>query len=405
MQSDDDMKRRLTIAVLAVLFFVAALLGVTLVPKRMLPVTILTRLEVFTCRNSHTEAEKEICYQKHVPKLIDEGVSMETTFAVLAAILRIDPGYQSCHVAAHLISGREVAKDPTQWKTVLLRVPTNICGSGALHGAFQERFKVESMPDVTTAQLRDLLDGVCDAQGGWNPPMLDRSSCMHGMGHMFLYITNADVKRSVALCDALGRKADFDFRQTCTEGVFMQVYQPIDQEDENLVRNLFAASRDTVSFCAPYKGMAHLSCVKETWPAVENSATDPEIFTSLCRQLKDPADARYCAGGLMYPVIEMLHYDIPTIERFCEGLQDQEFRNICWARTASKMVWADWSQSDKAVAICNSAPSGAQQDCWNELINFASGGLPKGSRETRALCGGMPDPYRTACVAATDTRV
>ncbi len=399
------MRRVRLIAIGVFLVLVIGVLGISLVPTRMLPGTALVRYELFLCRASTTEEQKELCYQKNVPRLIDEGVSLEATFAVVTNILRADSGYQSCHVLAHLIAGKEVAKDPAQWKTVLLRVPTNICGSGALHGAFQERFKVESMPDVTIEKMKELLDGVCEATDRWDPPLLDQSSCMHGMGHMFLYVTNANVKKSVALCEALGPKSDFDFTQTCMEGVFMQVYQPIDQEDENLVKDLFDASRDTASFCAPFKGLAHLSCVKETWPAVKNSATDPRIYTSLCRQLTDPKDARYCAAGMMYPVIEMLHYDIPLIERFCEELTDAEFRNICWARTASKMVWADWSQSAKAAGICTDAPEVAQEECWTELLNFASSGMPEGSQAARALCSEMPEPYRSTCSDWTHVRL
>ena len=328
---------------------------------------------------------------------------MERTFAVLTRLLQIDRTYQSCHVLSHLITSKEVAKDPSKWKDVIVRSPFIICGQGAVHGAFQERFRAESFPDATAQSLGTMLDGVCDPRTGWDPTLLDRSSCMHGMGHLFLYVTSANVKKSVALCQALGKRPDFDFRQTCIEGVFMQLYQPLEPEDRTLIHDIEAAALQTKTFCAQFKNEEHNACVKESWPAVKNSASDPKEFEALCTQLTDPEAVRYCASGLMYPVIEILHYDVPTIEAFCRGLSHPDLKNICWARTASKFIWADRSNTASAISMCNAAPDESKSVCWNELINMAESGMEKDSAGVRGLCEGMPEPFKQTCTNQTTT--
>ena len=387
-----------------ILLCIAGFSTYVLLPPSLQSDEALAREEVFLCRGSVGEEKKEICYQKNVPQLMDQGLSMERAFTVLMRVLTLDPGYQSCHVLAHLLASREVAKDPSKWKDVIVRAPMAICGSGALHGAFQERFSVESLPNATAATLGPMLDGVCDARPGWNPTFLDRSSCMHGMGHLFVYVTNADVKKSVALCDALAKRPDFDFRQTCFEGVFMQLYQPLEPEDKTLIHAIEPALEHPQTFCAQFTGMAHNACVKESWPDVPGSASDPKVFEALCDQLSEPGAIQYCASGLMYPVIEVLHYDVPTVEAFCGGLKDQDLRNICWARTASKFVWADWRNVPEALSICVAAPTASKDACWKELMTYAYEGMPKDSPQAKALCGGMPDPYKGECTNETTTR-
>ena len=363
----------------------------------------LAREQVALCKDSIGEEKKEICYQKTLPPLMDKGLSMERTFAVLTHVLKLDRSYQSCHVLAHLITSKEVAKDPSKWKDVVVRSPLTICGQGAVHGAFQERFRAESFPNATAETLRPMLDGVCDPRAGWNPTFIDRSSCMHGMGHLFLYVTSASITKSVALCDALGKRPDADFRQTCTEGVFMQLYQPLEPEDKTLIHAIAAEARDTKTFCAKFTAGAHNACVKESWPDVQNSASDPHVFEALCKQLPTPDAIRYCAEGLMYPVIEVLHYDVPAIENFCRGIIDPKIRNICWARTASKFIWADRTNTAQALSICNTAPEESKPSCWNELTTYADSGMQKDSPGAKALCDGMPEPYKQPCLERTTT--
>lgn len=386
------------------------LLGVVLLSPALKPISwqsneTIARAQVSLCHEIPSEVQKEICYQKNIPTLIDSGLSMERTFGVVRSVLALDRGYKSCHVLAHLIASREVARDPASWKDVIVRSPMDICESGAAHGAFQERFNAESMPDAAIEEFVTMLDGVCDARAGWSPTFLARSSCLHGMGHLFLYVTAADVKKSVALCWILGKRPDFDFSYTCTEGVFMQLYQPLGPEDESLIHEVKDAAWKTQSFCAQFEGVTYNACVKESWPAVKNSTTDPKVFERLCRQIPDKDESLYCAKGLMYPVVGSLHYDVEKIRSFCNALSDLDLRNICWARTASKFIWTDSTNADDTLAICHAAPVESQEACWGELINHAEVGMEKDAPDTRALCDGMPEPYKSTCITSTTSSI
>ncbi len=184
----------------------------------------------------------------------------------------------------------------------------------------------------------------------------------------------------------------------------MQLYQPLEPEDKTLIHAIEADAKDTKKYCAQFTGAAHNACVKESWPAIENSASDPKVFEALCTQLTDPEAVRYCAEGLMYPVIEVLRYDVPAIQNFCRGIEDSEIRNICWARAASKFIWADRSNTEQAIAMCVAAPDGSKPACWNELINYAEFGMQKNSPGVKKLCADMPMPFKDTCVSRTQSR-
>jgi hypothetical protein len=353
---------------------------------------------VDVCKPESDYVKRTHCYEKNIPALMDGSVSMEQAFRIVGLVLKEDMGYRSCHVTAHLITSKEVVKDPSKWKDVVARSPTNICGTGAYHGAFQERFREEAMPDASPEELHAILDGACDPRQNWNPTLLDQSSCMHGMGHLLLYITQADVPKAVQACEELADLPRHDFRRTCIEGVFMQLFQPLEPEDKDLIAEIEDEVRsDPAKFCKTFIGLPQYLCIKESWPAVEGSATEPASMEALCNQISEREEARYCASAMIYPVVERLEYNFDLVLAFCRGVSDFDFRGMCYGRTASKIVWANIKNWEKAVRICTEAPEESQPACWHELSSYTSQGLQKDSPERRGICSSVPDAWKNMC--------
>ncbi|PIT90972.1 hypothetical protein COU17_02885, partial [Candidatus Kaiserbacteria bacterium CG10_big_fil_rev_8_21_14_0_10_49_17] len=113
-----------------------------------------------------TAEYRPACYDAAIPKLMDEGMSMEDAFEVTRAVQDIDDMYFYCHVLGHYLAEKETAKDPLRWKDVVARAPSGICSNGAIHGAFQARFKAETLPDASVDELKKELTGVCEPREG-----------------------------------------------------------------------------------------------------------------------------------------------------------------------------------------------------------------------------------------------
>jgi hypothetical protein len=145
------------------------------------------------------------CYDKEIPKLM-QALTMEQVFGVTAIVQDLDHTYTYCHVLGHELAAAEVAKDPSKWKDVITRSPRGLCSNGAIHGAFQERFRRESLDDKEIVELKPELQDVCEPRGTWKPTGLEQGSCYHALGHLVMYITAGEIQKAVSLCGDLALK-------------------------------------------------------------------------------------------------------------------------------------------------------------------------------------------------------
>jgi hypothetical protein len=200
--------------------------------------TTFTSTILKTCASSDPNMS-HACYDREIPKLMDSptNISMEDAFEVTKHIVEQDPTYAHCHVLGHKLSGKEMKKDPSKWKDVITRCPTEMCNNGCLHGSLMERFNTEYLSDAQIEQLKPDLEDVCEPRDSWHPREVERSMCYHALGHLNMYITRADINKSLELCKLIGTKPDGrNYVETCTHGVFMILYQPIEAEDIALVK-------------------------------------------------------------------------------------------------------------------------------------------------------------------------
>src|SRR5204863_55132 len=110
------------------------------------------------------------------------------------------------------------------------------------------------------------------------------ASCYHALGHLTMYVSNADIDKSVSLCDEIATKPDGrDFRQLCYDGVFMQIYQPLEPEDFALVKGKQPTKDQVSGFCNKYNSMQKASCLSESWPLFfEDLKTRPLATVEFC---------------------------------------------------------------------------------------------------------------------------
>lgn len=393
------MTRVLSIGFAALLLISA---GVFAVYSRHTP-DIRTRAHaiVSDCAGAGSLAKISLCYEKEVPALMDHGLSMQDAFAVTSEIQRLDTTYRYCHVLAHNISAKETAKDPSKWKDVIAKAPAGVCGNGALHGAFQERFRAESLPDAPEAEILSLIDGACTPRDGWGETLIERSSCYHGMGHLFVYITAAQIQKSVALCGAVTKGMPHGYEQTCDEGVFMQIYQPLEPEDRSLIHGIEAAAQKRLTFCSAFTGTAYSACIKESWPVMKDAILSAPGFEETCAPLRGD-DWKNCMIGLTYAVVGMKDYNAQSMASLCSTLSTPQARDICVSATAVRFIETDWKNIPDALNVCDTAGDSASA-CWEALITYARDGMHPNSEETRALCSGMPELPRRQCIDATNT--
>lgn len=341
------------------------------------------------------------CYDREIPKLMD-NISMEDAFRVTSIIQDRDSSYPYCHVLGHELSAREVSKDPSKWKEVLTRCPVGECSNGCLHGGLQERFRGTIV--FSEEQIKNLendLSQICEKRDNWNPTGLEQASCYHAVGHLAMYITGADVKKSSKICDSTAIKSDGrNFVQTCYDANFMQLFQPLEGEDRDLIAGKEVKKEELPTFCSKFSGLQRESCWHEGWPLFASEIIRPDGLMQYCNSsvLLNDADKDHCFLSLFYVLVVQLKFDISRISSFCSALPKNRMEQ-CFANTASRLIETDYRNTGMVSNYCSTAPTyDAKSRCYSELVFYSTFNYHPASKEFYDLCNSLPDPWKDQCL-------
>jgi hypothetical protein len=351
------------------------------------------------CKNA---SYRPLCYEQEVPKLVSD-LSTERIFDVVRQIRRDDPEYLYCHVLAHELGVYEVSLDPDKWLDVIAKGPTDgLCSNGYAHGALVARFNDEDLsPEEFEYALQD-LSIACEKREGWNPTDLTKAICYHGIGHVMIHMTLSNIDDSLRGCEVVGLKEDGrDYRQLCVEGVYMQLFQPLEPEDFALVGMLpYEPTRGNLfEFCSEFSRNDEQlgACWREGWPFFREDIYNSEGVINYCSVLTPAQDRDLCFVSAF--TINGRHNlgDIKRMADVCNGLPS-EYKGNCFGRGANAFPEEDPALVPQAIDMCSRANEvAAQNECYGFLARVASFNFHEGSPAFEQLCTSLPSEFESAC--------
>lgn len=346
-------------------------------------------------------SSREACYNQSIPQLMDI-ISMEEAFEVTREVQKHDSTYIYCHVLGHNVSSRETKKNPSKWMDVIARCPTTVCNNGCLHGAMMERFKSESLNDLQIESIIPDIANACEPRGQWHPREVERSMCYHGLGHLLMYITRADLNKSSALCERVGLKQDGrTYVQTCTQGVFMQMFQPLEAEDIALIADKTPKKEQVDQFCDSFSGERHVACHNESWPLFRSDIEHPEGTVAFCSFSTNRIDQSKCYGTAMSYLTVLFAIDqknISKLEHFCINLP-QDRIGECFGFAAARLVQIDPSLISMALDMCSRITALENQStCLHSLAEFGIKSFLPESNELETYCRQLPHQWQEMCM-------
>lgn len=345
---------------------------------------------------------RPICYEKEVPKLLGTLTSNEV-FDLIREIRKRDTEYLFCHVLAHKLGEYEVSLDPNNWLDVIATAPIDgLCSNGFTHGAIVSRFNDGKLPPDEFDGLVEDLSIACEKREGWNPTSLLEAMCYHGVGHVLVHTTEADVPVSLESCQKIALKDDGrDYRQVCMEGVYMQLFQPLEPEDYALIDQLpEAPTRDNITdFCNINSSnkTEYAACWREAWPLFYDELFTKDGVLGYCGALTDVADVNRCFVSAF--TINGRHHlgASEKMSAFCNSLPS-ELQGMCFARGANAFPEEDPSMISQAIDMCSSAiEEEAQDECYDFLARTASFNFHEGSDALEEMCTSLPSEYKNTC--------
>ena len=362
------------------------------------------RTFVDNCKDVDVETA---CYINEVIKLM-EVASMEETFDVIRMGQQEDERLLVCHTIGHVVGETEVKKDPDKWVEVISRCPDFTCSDGCPHGAVIGKFDTDNLSEDEIEQAKADLANACGYDGNeenLTPPMY---KCIHGVGHLFMFLANADIEESLRLCKTIEDNTQAAAYSACSEGVFMIMYQPLGPDQEDLVRGL-APTVDTIDeFCTQYEGVDMESCYNEGFVTLQGGVLNQEIVEDHCDYSDDPVVVETCLEVLH--MVAAKHHIVSDILRlsdyvdYCNDASTDEIKENCIQSGVIKILQQDVLFVDKVLEICELSDGiGLREHCLDVLAGyFPRTFLPGNHNEGDVYCSALPEGWVDTCMQSID---
>lgn len=378
--------------ILITVFFIE---GIFLLSKFQALTNTASSLAEKVIRKCRTSDFRNLCYEAEIPKLM-KFLSMEDTFSVTQVVQGKDSDFPYCHVLGHKLASIETKKDPDKWREVIARCPSGLCSNGCVHGAFQEKYK----DDVLTGQLfndaKKEFENLCEESQSFKITGLTQGSCYHALGHLLMYVTNADIEKSTDTCDEIAKKKDGrDFTGLCYDGAFMQIFQPLDTDDKSLVKNIAPTAENAYAFCQKFAGEKRTSCWTESWPLFLSKISNAGGLIDFCSRL-DTHGKDECYSDLFYIMPIQFRFNLNSINNYCSEFP-KDLQARCFAMTGSRILEIDKGNVKRTVDFCNSLTRVNKTACFDRITLDAKFNFGTKSAEYGQICSLVPEPWQTKC--------
>lgn len=374
--------------------FVFGALGAFLFLTRPVDAHVLAQQFVDECKDAKN---KPTCYETEVPHLYPK-YSIKDVFEVVRGIRVLDPEYQFCHVLAHKLGEAAVAKDPDKWFELMPQNPSDgLCSNGFVHGVIGGRFRAEVLDESTITQLLPQFEKACEPRPTWQPSSLDEAICYHGMGHLYMFITDADVPHALSLCEETTQSPTGDFRRVCTEGVFMQIFQAIEPDDTLLVEKIKPKKQNIRNYCATFTDdIFEGACLRESWPEFKDGIIDGSGVGAFCANHPNNDEETKCYQSVFSVLGRQSLAHTDQILHACAQVPEAR-KPMCYEYGARAILEESRLESTRAIDFCLKTPPNFVDGCIVGLIQTASFTFGTQQNQYQAFCKALPVNYQASC--------
>ena len=341
------------------------------------------------------------CYERSVNNFLGQLQPLEA-MDVIRHLRSLDDEYIYCHTAAHIVGEYAVGIDPDNWLDVVASGPSdNMCSFGFEHGAVLGKFNSEYLAGEAFDQAVSELAFACEDRANFFPSELQRAMCYHGIGHVLVHISGAQIESALAGCNTLARKPDGrDYTRVCYEGVFMQLFQPLEPEDYALINRLEMepSPENIVAFCNKYAASPDMYgvCWREAWPLVLQGEWGMSELVQHCQLLSSEDEQYYCFNtGFTIHARHTLGNDAVSIN-FCSAAP-KFYQGMCMTIAAMAYIEEDVQLFDAALTFCQSTDSESlRADCLSGLASVIEF-MFRDPVSHQVHCQKIPEQYRDGC--------
>ena len=187
-----------------------------------------------------------------------------------------------------------------------------------------------------------------------------------------MFITDASYDRSLAICRAIEQSPTGNFDRVCREGVFMQIYQPLEPDDFDLVE-LLPEKPDQNNYrrlCVRFGPEDEGACLREAWPLFKDDLMSGVGVKSFCTGQPNIKEEDACYDSVLAIIGRGSLSKPDDAAQACSVVPEKQ-RGKCFASVASAYIEENRLDMQQAVDFCYRADGNAQGTCLETLARRA----------------------------------
>ena len=314
-------------------------------------------------QNECLDLRKELrdCYYAHYRSVADREGSAVALKQLHERRESDDLLKVNCHEAMHEI-GR-VAYDERGSIADAYAHADFSCWGGYLHGVVEASLRGKKLADIASGAIHTM----CDSVRGDGEKSFTHFSCVHGIGHALMFVSDNDLTNVLSRCDDLG---DIWETRQCANGAFMQnmfsnyddhASDFIDKNDLHYPCNITRVDEQDVCYQVQSKAI------------IDGLGGDFQKAFRFCGDLASSTLSVACTSGLGAAVSSYSSYNAPRIAKLCaEAPAPLDESCLYGALTDLEGVVGDSSLGKR---VCEHQPVEKQAKCF-EILNQAHADFP-----------------------------
>ncbi|MEN9560985.1 MAG: hypothetical protein RIQ56_258, partial [Candidatus Parcubacteria bacterium] len=189
------------------------------------------------------------------------------------------------------------------------------------------------------------------------------------------------------------------------EGVFMQMYQPVEPDDFELVQRLgYELRKDNYrSICAKFKDLdARGACLREAWPLFREGVVSGSGVKNFCSG--HPTNLEEACYLTASSIVGRMNLSNPQSAVLACNRFPAEFKLQCFETVAQAFLEEDRNDGTRAILICQESDDSIARSCLMDLAQKASFIFARESPEAARFCAKLPPEFASVCTAGISSQ-
>lgn len=318
------------------------------------------------------------CY-KDVARTLYNQFGLSQTLKLLKDNENHQEVYARCHEVTHYLSRFEYEKLGSISKVYASCDST--CHGGCYHGTLEAYLKEQT--EKSGFDLSGSFSTICGKAQDYQKP-LEFNECLHGMGHAAMFVTDMELKDSLALCDTISDQAN---KERCFTGAFMENSSSSTSFDH---RSKYIKADDPFYPCNSLEEKYQPLCWQyqsSYFSIISNQ--DWRKVADLCLQIPLQYQER-CIRTIGTNQVGFTR-SLPKMKEDCDVMPISVFEDICVAGVVASMAYRFVGNMQIMIDFCAIVDSDHRESCFRQ-IGAGIIDWDKNREAARGECQKIPDP-------------